>query len=474
MKNKFNLLTSKEWLPFQKSWFHHANREHLYTGNIRFFTKPDKDKSKIFYFGMKSDLIKTVCKKNNCIVLDKIAKDENAIEFAIFDLLDHFDESFNYDKYIDMKTKIITLIENLSNNIKHRKFITIFLKNLHYDGVLYPYAWDLAKSISSYLSLKDEKIGCIEISPYNIENTTNYFITDNSIYYSLYFRKDESSDLKQFKKNRFFESVTKSNVSIAFEDVFNSWFILKPKPRKKDEILHPAKYSEDLIEKYIKVFTKEDDNIFDPMSGTGTTQLTALMNKRNGYGCELSKYFCDIANNRCQNYVDPNQENIVSKKNNSTFKIYNEDARNLMKINLPIIDYIITSPPYWDMLNMAGAENQAKRKKQGLQLNYSDSDKDLGNIQDYEQFIDTLYNIYIECIKLLKEGGHLTIILKNIKKKGSNYPFAWDLAERLSKKLLLMPESVWCQDDLSIAPYGYGNTWVSNTFHTYCLSFKKY
>ena len=188
----------------------------------------------------------------------------------------------------------------------------------------------------------------------------------------------------------------------------------------------------------------------------------------------LSKYFCDIANNRCQNYVDPIEENIVSKKNNSTFKIYNEDARNLMKINLPIIDYIITSPPYWDMLNMAGAENQAKRKKQGLQLNYSDSDKDLGNIQDYEQFIDTLYNIYIECIKLLKEGGHLTIILKNIKKKGSNYPFAWDLAERLSKKLLLMPESVWCQDDLSIAPYGYGNTWVSNTFHTYCLSFKKY
>tara|TARA_B100000686_G_C16799616_1_gene985040 strand:- start:990 stop:2405 length:1416 start_codon:yes stop_codon:yes gene_type:complete len=467
MKNKFNLLTSKEWLPFQKSWFHHIDRENLYESNIRFFTKPDKEKSKIFYFGMKSDLIRNLCKKNHSIILEKNEKDQNEIEFAIFDLLDHFEDPFNFNNYINTKRIVIDLIESLSNNIQHRKFITIFMKNLQSDGVLYPYAWDLAKSISSYLSLKDEKIGCIELSHDNIENATDDFMTDNSIYYSLYFRKDELSGLKQFERNQFFQSVTKSSVPVAFEDVFNSWFILKPKPRKKNEKLHPAKYPEDLIEKYIKVFTKVDDNIFDPMSGTGTTQLAALMTKRNGYGCELSKYFCDIANNRCQNYVDSYNQ-IIS----NSFKIYNEDARNLAEINLPIIDYIVTSPPYWNMLNMVGAENQAKRKKQGLQLNYSESEKDLGNIQDYDQFLDNLYNIYIECIKLLKADGYITIILKNIKKKGNNYPFAWDLAERLSKKLLLMPESVWCQNDLSIAPYGFGNTWVSNTFHTYCITFR--
>ena len=67
----------------------------------------------------------------------------------------------------------------------------------------------------------------------------------------------------------------------------------------------------------------------------------------------------------------------------------------------------------------------------------------------------------------------MTIVVKNIKKQGSNYPFAWDLAERLMKKMVLLPESFWLQDDISIAPYGYGNTFVSNTFHQYCLSFQK-
>ena len=28
------------------------------------------------------------------------------------------------------------------------------------------------------------------------------------------------------------------------------------------------------------------------------------------------------------------------------------------------------------------------------------------------------------------------------------------------------------KDDISIAPYGYGNTFVSNTFHQYCLNFQ--
>ncbi len=67
----------------------------------------------------------------------------------------------------------------------------------------------------------------------------------------------------------------------------------------------------------------------------------------------------------------------------------------------------------------------------------------------------------------------LTAEVKNVKKKGRNYPLAWDLAERLQERLILLPESFWLQDDISIAPYGYFNTFVSNTFHHYCLSFQK-
>lgn len=73
----------------------------------------------------------------------------------------------------------------------------------------------------------------------------------------------------------------------------------------------------------------------------------------------------------------------------------------------------------------------------------------------------------------MKSGSYLTIVVKNIKKKGKNYPFAWDLSDILMSKLILLPETFWYQDDINLAPYGYGNTFVSNTFHQYCLNFQK-
>jgi hypothetical protein len=137
------------------------------------------------------------------------------------------------------------------------------------------------------------------------------------------------------------------------------------------------------------------------------------------------------------------------------------------------MDYLITSPPYWDMLNMKGAEYQARRREKGLPLKYSDDENDLGNIHDYQQFLQELVEIYLNLLPLLKPGSYLTIVVKNIKKKGRNYPFAWDLAHALSRKLHLLPEFFWLQDDIQLAPYGYGNTFVSNTFHQYCLTFRK-
>ncbi|SVD54729.1 uncharacterized protein METZ01_LOCUS407583, partial [marine metagenome] len=143
------------------------------------------------------------------------------------------------------------------------------------------------------------------------------------------------------------------------------------------------------------------------------------------------------------------------------------------KIQLPEMDYVITSPPYWDMLNMKGAEVQAARRSKGLKTNYSDSESDLGNLDNYAEFLDALIEIYKQTVKTLKPGGHMTIVVKNIKKKGSHYPLAFDLTESLKEFLELKHVGFWCQDDLQIAPYGYKHTWVSNTFHHYCLTFLK-
>ena len=137
------------------------------------------------------------------------------------------------------------------------------------------------------------------------------------------------------------------------------------------------------------------------------------------------------------------------------------------------VDYCITSPPYWDMLRAKGSETQKTRKEAGLDVHYSEDENDLGNLEDYDEFGTRLAELYRLVHRLLRPGAYLTVIAKNIKKRGRMYPLAWDLARELSDTYILKDEKIWCQDDITLAPYGYRYAWVSNTFHQYCLNFQK-
>ena len=85
------------------------------------------------------------------------------------------------------------------------------------------------------------------------------------------------------------------------------WHIIKPKQRNKNEILHPAKYPEELVNLFVRHFTDNDDNVFDPMSGTGSTQLESLKLGRNAYGTELSSLFYELSLKRINEFMNPIQ-----------------------------------------------------------------------------------------------------------------------------------------------------------------------
>ena len=73
------------------------------------------------------------------------------------------------------------------------------------------------------------------------------------------------------------------------------WIIPKPPPRSRNELLHPSKFPEVLIEQLIDTFTEEGDNVLDPMAGMGSAVIAALRTGRNGYGIDLSKEFVRIS-----------------------------------------------------------------------------------------------------------------------------------------------------------------------------------
>jgi DNA modification methylase len=248
-----------------------------------------------------------------------------------------------------------------------------------------------------------------------------------------------------------------------------SWFIHRAPPRRKDVLLHPAKFPETLAGEFIKFFTKSRQWVLDPMIGTGSTAVAALRAGRHSVGIELNPRYVRIA----REVIQDERLALGERAARLEAKILAGDAAGLADLDLPVIDYVLTSPPYWDMLHARGAETQRERRGEpDLDVVYSDHPADLGNIRDYDEFLERLIAIYARLAMVLRPGAYITIIVKNIKKGGKIYPLAWDLGKGLAPYFTLKDERIWCQDDARLAPYGMGNAWVSNTVHHYCLQFR--
>jgi len=250
-----------------------------------------------------------------------------------------------------------------------------------------------------------------------------------------------------------------------------SWFIHDATQRKKDELLHPAKYPESMIKEFVKFFTNKNDIVFDPFLGTGSTLVASLETGRNGIGLELINKYAQIAQKRVS------QETLFKDTKQI---ILQEDSRNIEEIwsknCLPIVDFVITSPPYWNMLKKSRGNvktSQKKRKELGLDTHYSEDSKDLGNIDDYETFIEDAGKIFDSIYNILKQNRYLVVIIQNVRTNGEVKPLAWDLQRRISKKFTFVGEKIWCQDSKMLGIWGYPSTFVSNVHHHYCLIFQK-
>jgi DNA modification methylase len=248
-----------------------------------------------------------------------------------------------------------------------------------------------------------------------------------------------------------------------------SWFIHNPPRRRQDVLLHPAKFPETLAQEFIEFFTRPGEMVLDPMAGTGSTLVAALRSGRNSLGFELNPKYAQIA----LKVLADERASLGAPAKGLKAEIMHMDAAMAASDQIPSIDYVFTSPPYWDMLHARGSKTQsARRQSAELDVFYSDDPNDLGNIHDYDTFFARLVGIYANLKPCLRQKAYLTIVVKNIKKGGRIYPLAWDLGRELGKVFTLKDEKIWCQDNQNLSPYGMGSAWVSNTFHHYCLQFR--
>ena len=232
------------------------------------------------------------------------------------------------------------------------------------------------------------------------------------------------------------------------------------------ERLHPAPFSFQDVARLIRFFTKRGMTVFDPFVGVGSTLKAAAIEGRNGLGVELS---CDWANLAAQRL---DQE--VPSHNGQ--EIWNIDIREaLPKIPQNFFEFVVTSPPYWSILNKKPDHKVLNgRVSNGLATNYSSDPRDLGNIADYEAFVDELAQIFNGIAHKIQPGRYCAVIVSDFRHKEKFYSFHSDLAVSVDSALLsLQGITILEQPHKTLYPYGYPYAYVPNVHHQYILIFRR-
>lgn len=249
----------------------------------------------------------------------------------------------------------------------------------------------------------------------------------------------------------------------------------KSHPHAQIEKQHPAPFSFQDISRLINFFTKEGEVVLDPFSGVGSTVKAAALNSRKGIGIELSPKWSELSIERLEREVGEG----VSKNH----KIITGDSRKILKnLNSESVDFIVTSPPYWAILNKK-ADHKVKKERiaNDLATNYSDSSDDLGNVESYSEFLDIMtHDIFQEAGRLLKPDKYIAIVVSDFRHKSKFISFHSDLIQRLDNLELgddyeytLQGVKVLLQNHKSLLPYGYPFAYVENIHHQYILIFRK-
>ncbi len=248
-----------------------------------------------------------------------------------------------------------------------------------------------------------------------------------------------------------------------------SWFVVNPPSRSKDQMEHPAKFPEDLVTRFVRYFTREGAWVIDPFAGVGSTSVACKTLGRNSVGIELNHQYASIGQSDVERTPGSGQHHIINGDSSHMASL----LESAFDANPPQFDYLITSPPYWNMLHKSRGGNDSahkERRRRGLDLVYGAASTDIGNIISYDDYLEAVGQV-LDCVHtFLKQGAYLTVVAQNmLDSDGIMRPIAWDLARRLSRLYRLRQEQIWCQDNKRLGCWGYPTTYVSNTHHHYCL-----
>ncbi|MGQ9626269.1 MAG: DNA methyltransferase [Anaerolineae bacterium] len=250
---------------------------------------------------------------------------------------------------------------------------------------------------------------------------------------------------------------------------------------------HSAVYPSDLVRRLLNCYFWEDGGVvLDPFLGSGSTLVAACKEGLSGVGFEVVPEIAQQAYQRLASLqmelplfyeAGPFEVKIIEDVQRITlspgerkFVIVQDDARRILDYLAPeSVNIVITSPPYWAIHTRSRSADRKRPRP------YSILSEDLGNIQDYNTFLDELSKVFSDVYIILKQEAYCIVNVMDIRYKSIFIPYHIDIISRLQAQGFTLEDIIiWnrSHEYNNLRPIGYPFKFIVNKVHEYLLIFR--
>lgn len=177
---------------------------------------------------------------------------------------------------------------------------------------------------------------------------------------------------------------------------------------------HPGKMLPELARRVLLAYSNPGDIVVDPMCGIGTTLVEAAALDRRCIGVELEERWVAIARTNLGHALPTHQRRLA--------EVRLGDARSLgslLKGFRGRTGLVLTSPPYACEAGVIDkrAWLRGRRLCDASTLNYSADPDNIGHARG-EHYHAAMSAAYAQCFALLRPGGLLVTVTKNMRHRG--------------------------------------------------------
>ncbi len=254
--------------------------------------------------------------------------------------------------------------------------------------------------------------------------------------------------------------------------------------RAKKHLNHGATYPEKLCDRVISMYSNQKDVILDPFMGTGTTIISALKNKREAIGIELTDRFYNISIASINEYMESIKFNLFNKDYPKSNLIQGDCCEVLKNIANNSIQLTLTSPPYADLIHKV-VKDRAKTHKNSYFVTqnnattniYSDDERDLGNMS-LKKYLEKVEEIMQELFRVTRPGGYNAWVVKDYRDTKNKIPYV-DLHSKIANAgqkagFLYHDLIIWDQNQhRKLVLLGFPSVFYVNQNHSYIVIMRK-